>query len=56
MMNLVTGIVGLALLIGFLGFMVIWIKSVPLTVIVVLTVGLAVYDFIGSLRQPGEGS
>jgi hypothetical protein len=51
MMNLVTGILGFALLIGFLGFMVVWIKSVPLTVIVLVTVGLALWDFLSSLRQ-----
>ena len=48
-MNLVTGTIGILLLVGFLGFMLIWVKAVPLIVIVVGTVALLVHDFRGEL-------
>lgn len=50
MTNLITGLIGLALMMTFLGFLVVWIKAIPLIVIVVSVVILAVVDFIHSLR------
>ncbi len=35
-MTLVTGIIGIAMLVAFLGFMVVWVKALPLIIIVVL--------------------
>jgi hypothetical protein len=54
MMMLVTGIVGIALLLVFLGIMVWWIKALPFTIIVVAVVLLMLYDFVRTLRY-GEG-
>lgn len=50
MTNLITGLIGLALMMTFLGILVVWIKAIPLIVIVVSVVILAVVDFVQSLR------
>lgn len=50
MTNLITGLIGLALMMTFLGILVVWIKAVPLIVIVVGVVILAVVDFVHSLK------
>jgi hypothetical protein len=52
MTNLITGLIGLALMMTFLGILVVWIKAIPLIVIVVGVVVLAVVDFVHSLRTP----
>lgn len=54
MMMLVTGIVGIAMLLAFLGFLVWWIRDLPFTIIVVCVVLLMLYDFVRTLRY-GEG-
>jgi len=54
MMMLVTGLVGIALLVAFLGIMVWWIKALPFTIIVVTVVVMLLYDFVRTLRY-GEG-
>jgi hypothetical protein len=56
MMTLVTGIVGIAMLVAFLGFLVWWIKDVPFTIIVVVVVLLLVYDFVRTLRYGESGT
>ena len=56
MTNLITGIIGLAMVITFLGFMVIWVKAIPLIIIVVGVMVLAVFDFVQSLRMGGNGA
>ena len=50
MTNLITGLIGLALMMTFLGILVVWIKAIPLIVIVVGVVILAVVDFVHSLK------
>jgi hypothetical protein len=50
MTNLVTGIIGIAMLVTFLGFLVWWIKALPLTIIVVVVILLMVWDFWQSTR------
>ena len=50
MMTLVTGIVGIAMLVVFLGFLVWWIKALPLTIIVVFVIVLMLIDFVRELR------
>lgn len=54
MMGLVTGVIGIAILLVFLGILVWWVKALPLTVIVVAVVALLLYDFVRTLRY-GEG-
>ncbi len=55
MMTFVTGIVGIAMMVGFLGFLVWWIKDLPFTIIVVGVVLLLLYDFVRVLRYGEEG-
>lgn len=50
MMALVTGIVGIVLLLVFLGIMAWWVKALPFTIIVVVVVLLLLYDFVQTLR------
>lgn len=50
-MSLVAGLVGMAMLIVFLGILIVWIKSVPLTIIMVGVIGLMIWDFINTMRQ-----
>jgi hypothetical protein len=54
-MNLITGIIGIALLGAFLGFMLVWVPAPPLIVIVVFTMLLLIYDFISTLRNGDNG-
>ena len=56
MMTLITGIVGIAMLVTFLGFLVWWINDVPFTIIVVVVVLLLVYDFVRTLRYGESGT
>ena len=46
MLNLITGLLGLGMVIAFLGFMVIWVKAVPLIIIVVGVMILAAIDLV----------
>jgi hypothetical protein len=48
--TLVTGLIGIAMLVAFLGFMVVWVKAPPLIIIVVGVVLLLVWDFVRTLR------
>ena len=56
MMTLVTGIVGIAMLLVFLGTLVWWIKALPLTIIVAVVVLMLLYDFVQTLRQGDSGT
>jgi hypothetical protein len=50
-MALISGIIGIAMLVTFLGFMVWWVPAPPLIVIMVGVVLLLIYDFIQTLRN-----
>lgn len=54
MMGLITGIVGIAMLLAFLGTLAWWIKALPFIIIVVAVVLMLLYDFVQTLRY-GEG-
>ena len=51
MTNAITGIIGLAMVMAFLAFMVIWVPAPPLIIIMVFVMVLAVIDFVQSLRS-----
>ena len=53
---LITGIVGIAMLVACLGFMLVWVKAIPLIIIVVVVVSLLVYDFVQTLRAGESGA
>jgi hypothetical protein len=54
-MTLITGLIGIAMLVTFLGIMLWWLKELPLTIIVIVTVALLVYDFVRTLRYGESG-
>jgi hypothetical protein len=49
-MTLITGIIGIAMVTAFLGFMVVWVKALPIILIVVGVLLLLCYDFVQELR------
>jgi hypothetical protein len=55
MTNFITGIIGIAGLMAFLGILLWWIKAPPLIVICAVVLPLLVYDFVQSLRSNGRG-
>ncbi len=56
MMTVVTGLIGIAVLLVFLGVLVWWIKEVPLTIIVVGVVLMLLYDFVQTVRYGDRGT
>lgn len=55
MTNLVAGLVGILLVLTFLGVMLIWVPAPPLIIIVVLVMALLLVDFWQSLRNGKRG-
>jgi hypothetical protein len=57
MTNFITGIIGLAMVMIFLGFMLVWVPAPPLIIIMVGVMILALVDFVQSVRgiDPGAG-
>jgi hypothetical protein len=55
MTNLITGILGIAMVVSFLAVMLIWVPAPPLIAIVVLVMAMLVYDFVKSFRSGGNG-
>jgi hypothetical protein len=55
MMTLVTGIVGIALFVAFLGTLLWWIRELPFTLIVVGVTLLMLREFVQSLRPNDAG-
>lgn len=56
MTNFITGIIGIAGVVAFLGILLWWIKAVPLIIVCIVVIALLVYDFWQSLGTPnGNG-
>ena len=53
MTNFVTGVIGIAGVVAFLGIMLWWVPAPPLIIIVVAVMLLLLYDFVLSLRGNG---
>jgi hypothetical protein len=53
--NVISAAIGIALVVLFLGFIVVWVKPVPLAIIAVGVVAMMIYDLILSLRSEGGG-
>jgi hypothetical protein len=51
--NAITGIIGIAGVIAFLGILLWWIKAPPLIIIVVAVMLLLLWDFVQSFRGNG---
>jgi hypothetical protein len=54
MTNLVTGVIGIAGVLTFLGILLWWIKAVPLIIICVVVMALLIWDFYQSLREAND--
>ena len=50
MVNLITGIIGIVMAMIFMGFMLVWVKALPLIVICLIVLALLIQDFYQSLR------
>ena len=46
----ICGVIGIAMFVAFLGFMLIWVPAPPLIAIVVVCTALLLYDFVQTLR------
>jgi hypothetical protein len=55
-MTIVAGIVGIGLLGAFVGFLLWWVKAVPLIVIIALSMALLLYDWITTIRFGEKGA
>lgn len=49
--NLIAGLIGIALLCGFLGILIAWVPAPPLVIIMILVVSMMIYDFILEIRE-----
>jgi hypothetical protein len=56
MTTLITGIIGIAMLVTFLGIMLWWVKALPLIIIIGGVVLLLLYDFVQTLRFGENGA
>jgi hypothetical protein len=56
MTNIVTSIIGIVVVSAFLGFLMWWLKSVPLTIIMLGVTGLMIYDVVTTLRANRSGA
>lgn len=56
MMTLITGLIGIAMLVTFLGIMVWWVKALPLIIIVCGVLALLIYDFVQELRAASRAA
>lgn len=54
--TLITGIIGIAMLVAFVGFMVWWVPALPLIIIVGGVLMLVLVDFIQTLRSGESGA
>ena len=54
MTNLITAIIGFAMVAAFLAFMVVWVPALPLIVIIVGVMALLAFDIVQSVRGAGD--
>jgi hypothetical protein len=51
MTSVITGFIGIGLLVTFLGFMLVWVPAPPLIIIMVGVTLLLVWDFVQTIRH-----
>lgn len=54
-MTAICGVIGIAMVTAFLGFMVVWVQALPIIVIVVGVLLLLIWDFVQELRAAANG-
>jgi hypothetical protein len=55
MMTFITGVIGIAMVVAFLGIMLWWVPAPPLIIIVVGVMAMMFYDFYLTLRYGENG-
>ena len=55
-MILITGLVGITMLVVFLGIMVWWVPAPPLIIIMLGVLALLLFDFVQAMRQSQNGA
>jgi hypothetical protein len=53
--TILTGLIGMALLFAFVGFMVFWVKALPLIIIVLVVGAMVIWDFVQTVRSGESG-
>jgi hypothetical protein len=53
--TILTGLIGMALLFAFVGFMVTWVKALPLIIIVLVVGAMVIWDFVQTVRSGESG-
>jgi hypothetical protein len=48
--TLIPGLIGISLVLMFLGVILWWVKAIPLIIIVIGVVAMMIYDFLQTLR------
>lgn len=51
MMTVINGLIGILMVLGFLGIMAWWIKELAFTIIVAAVMLLIIYDFVQTVRH-----
>ena len=54
--NLIAGLIGIAMLCGFLGVLIYWVPAPPMIIIMILVVAMMIYSFLLDLREIRENS
>ena len=49
--NLVGGLIGITLVCVFLGVLIGWVKAIPIVTIVLVVVGMMIYDFVKTMLK-----
>lgn len=55
-MTLITGIIGITMLMVFLGIMLWWVPAPPLIIITISVLALLIYDFVKSLSDESNNA
>ena len=55
MRDIIPGIIGIAMVVTFLGIMLWWVKAVPLIIIIVGVMLLLIYDWVNTSRYGVSG-
>jgi hypothetical protein len=53
-MTAICGVIGIAMVTAFLGFMVVWVQALPIIIIVVGVLLLLIWDFVQELRAAAK--
>lgn len=49
--NLIAGLIGIAMVCGFLGVLITWVPAPPMIIIMLLVLAMMIYSFILDMRE-----